>query len=972
MPLHKKIAGTPGLYRLILDHALDAFVAIDEHDAIIEWSRQAEETFGWTRDEVLGTTLIDTIIPERYRAAHLAGMERYLRTGEHNILGRRIELFARRKDGSEIPVELAITSLTGAAQPVFSASVRDISQYKALEKELQHQASITRSIIESMADAVAVADLSERMLLINPSAQRLWNIESLEDAQVLSFFRYHLFQSDGKTLCPDSERPMARALRGERVSGWIGFVRHEKAPEGVWLSINARPLVDKDGAHIGAVVVYHDITELRKREQALAQQARLLREQASLLDVTQDAILARDSEDVINYWNRSAEKLYGFSKSEAIGQNCHRLLKTQFPLPLDEIRTIVNEKHHWEGELVQETKDGRKITVSSKWTLDADKSGPRRYLETNTDITQRIQMERMLRQTQENYRLLVETSTEVAMIITDPEGIVVSWNAGAEKILGTLRQEAVGQPISNIFTPEDQDIGQPWHEMEMAKTTGRFEDVRWHLRKDGSRFWSNGVTMPIRHEDGSLRGFTKIMRDQTAQRLAEEQTQFLANHDMLTGLPNRVHFSNELHKSIAVSNRNRVPLAVLLLDLDRFKHVNDTFGHHAGDLLLKEVARRILSSLRETDFVARLGGDEFVVIQTDGSQPQAAEALARKLVIELSRPYQLDEHEVVSGTSIGISIYPADAENVVELLKRADLALYRAKNMGRGTYQLYTPDLLLEKKWEQDREQGLRNALQNREFQLYYQPQVDLNNWRISTVEALLRWQASDMEQIQPHEFLHVAEQTGLIVEIGEWTLRNACRQVKTWQEKGMAGLRISINCSARQFSDPEFVKKVVPILEETGLAAACLELEIAESMLTQPESKDQLARLRALGVRITIDNFGTGTTALIDLKEFEVDGLKIDKAFVQHLPYRQKDSAMTSSIIHLAHNLGIDVTAGGVETAEQLAYLKSKECNSAQGFIFSPPVPAEKFEELMFSDHWSRINRLPLLSDATVFQDMH
>ncbi len=292
--------------------------------------------------------------------------------------------------------------------------------------------------------------------------------------------------------------------------------------------------------------------------------------------------------------------------------------------------------------------------------------------------------------------------------------------------------------------------------------------------------------------------------------------------------------------------------------------------------------------------------------------------------------------------------------------------------MGRGTFQVYTPDLLIEQNWKRDREQRLRNALLNGEFILYYQPQIDLQYWKVCTVEALLRWQVSDMQQMQPNEFLDLAEQSGLIVEIGEWALRSACRQLKQWQGNGMPDLRISLNCSARQFSDPEFVAKIGPVLDEIGLPSSSLELELTESMLARPEIKEQLAALRALGVRITIDNFGTGTMAIADLKEFDVDSLKIDNAVVQHLPHREKDVAMTSSIINLAHNFGLDVTAGGVETAEQLAYLKSRNCNCAQGFIFSPPVPPKKFEELMLSDHWSRINRLPSLSDATVFKDMH
>lgn len=972
MNFSQQTAETEQLYRLILDHALDSFIAIDQYGSIVEWSKQAEKTFGWTREEVRGLTLTDTIIPERYQAEHHAGLRRYLQTGEHRILGRRVELFARCKDGREIPVELTVTPIVQAAPLIFSASLRDISLYKALEQKVQHQSHITKSILDSMADAVVVVDLSGHIILINPAGQQLLRMVSAENAPNQSFRDYRLFLQDGKTLCPDNEKPIARALAGKIVNGWIAFVRHDETSEGVWVSINARPLIDENGMRIGGVAIFHDITALRQREQALLDQGRLLREKASLLEMARDAIVVRNCDDSIIYWNRGAETLYEYSRDEAIGKNCHVLLKTEFPIPMDEIRSIIDEKLHWEGELVQTSKNGRQIVVLSQWAMDTDELNSYRYLETNTDITQRVKTEQALKHTQENYRLVVEKSTEYAVIITDSTGMIVNWNLGAERILGLSYQEVVGQLISSIFTPEDRNFGQPWHELEKAKEMGRAEDVRWHVRRDGTRFWANGVVMPLWNDDGSLRGFVKIMRDQTAARLAEEQTQFLANHDMLTGLPNRVHFSNQLHRSIATSDRNQVPLAVLLLDLDRFKHVNDTFGHHAGDLLLKEVAHRIRSSLRETDFVARLGGDEFVVIQADVSQPQAAETLARKLILELGRPYYLEKNEVISGTSVGITTYPADGNNVIELLKKADLALYRAKGAGRGTYQFYTSELLTEKEWAKDREQRLRSALQNCEFELYYQPQVDLSSWKISTVEALLRWHPNNLDLILPSEFLAIAEETGTIVEIGEWALRNACQQLKAWQNQGMPDLRISVNCSARQFSSPEFVKMIGPILEETGLAPFYLELEINQSMLARQEIKDRLVELRAFGVRITIDNYGTSTAALIDLKEFEVDGLKIDKTFVQHLPHRRTDSAITSSIINLAHNLGIGVSAGGVETAEQLAYLKSIDCNSAQGYIFSPPIPALKFEELMLNGHWSRINRLPSLNDALAIKDLH
>jgi len=962
------------LYRLIIDNALDAFIAVDQHSNVIEWNEHAQEIFGWTAKEVLGKPLTEIIIPERYRLAHLSGMRRFLQTSVGKLINKRVEMPARCKDGSEISVELTITPIQSHGRTIFFASLRDISQRKALEEELHRQGSITASVLNSMAGAVLVADLSERLIMVNPAGQKLLNLQSAgEEAWGSIRSSYSMLQPDGKTPYADDQRPTRRALRGEHVDGMVALVRHAGLREGVWVSINARPLLDSHGVMAGAVAVFQDITELRRREEEAASQARQLQEQASLLDLARDAILARTTEDIITYWNFSAEKLYQFTREEAVGKHSHSLLKTRFPAPIEEILAVVQAEHYWEGELVHTTKDGHEVTVFSQWALDFHEGRPYRYLETNADITHQVETERALKQSQEDFRLLVEASTDHAIIMIDPSGTIMSWNSGAEKILGLGAAEAIGLPVSHIFTAEDRGVGEPMRELEEAKNVGRSEDDRWHVRNDGTRFWATGVVTPLWNPDGSHRGYVKIMRDQTAQRLVEEQTRFLANHDGLTGLPNRVNFSNHLHQSIALSQRNNIPLAVLLLDLDRFKYVNDTFGHHTGDLLLKEVALRIVSSIRETDFVARLGGDEFVIIQADVSQPDAANTLARKLVLELGRPYQLESSEVLSGTSIGLCLYPKDGQNSVELLKRADLALYRAKNSGRSTYQFYTSDLFSEQTWKRDREAALRSALKNHQFQLYYQPQVDLSTWRISSVEALLRWNATELETVLPSEFLEITEQTGMIVEIGEWALREAAHQVRRWQGQGMSELRLSVNCSARQFSDPKFVTMIPSILKDAGITPASLELEVPESMLAQhPEIKEQLSDLRALGIRLTIDNFGTGATALMDFKDFEVDVLKIDKAFVQHLPHRREDSAITSAIINLAHNLGVMVVAGGVETAEQLAYLKARDCTSAQGFIFSPPVPAEKFEELMLNGRWSRINRMPGFSDAVVFQDLH
>lgn len=947
------------VYRQMAGGTFDAFIAVDEQNTIIEWSAQAQAFLGWRKKEIEGKNLID-LIPEKHRANYQAATTRTSGAGQEVLASRRLEITAWRKDGTEIPVELNAIPVAIPERTIIFIALRDLSHSRAIKEEIDRQASISDTVINNIVGAIIVADLSERLIMINPAAQRLFGLKPVEFDSAQTLNSFELFLQDGKTPYPHERRPARRTLRGELVDGEIAFVRHSGVPDGVWVSINARPLHDSSSTLIGVVVVFDDITALRRNEENLAQQARVLQEQASLLDLAHDAILVRTIEDIIVYWNNSAERMYGYSRAEAIGQASHELLKTRFPKSLDVILARMQTEHYWEGELIQTAKDGRELNVFSQWALDFHEGRPYRYLETNADITQRIQAERALKQSQEDYRLLVEASTDYAIIMLDTNGVILSWNTGAENILGLPARKAIGLNVASLFTEEDLEAGEPQRELDSAAATGRAENDRWHLRHDGSRFWATGVVTPLRNPDGSLRGFSKIMRDETNQRLADEQIRFFANHDGLTALPNRVHFSNHLHQSIALSQRNKVPLALLLLDLDRFKQVNDTFGHHTGDLLLKEVALRILSSIRETDFVARLGGDEFVIIQADVQQPGAAETLARKLVLELGRPYNLEGQEIFSGASIGLCIYPSDARSSVELMKRADLALYGAKNAGRHTYQFYTPDLVTEQNWKKDREAALRGALKNHQFELYYQPQVNLRDWKITTVEALLRWNASDMEIVLPNEFLDIAEQSGIIVEVGEWALREACHQVRRWQAQGLDDLRLSVNCSARQFNDPRFVSMVPTVLNDTGLAPSSLDLEVPEAMLSRhPEIKESLFALRAFGIRLTIDNFGIGATALSELQDFGIDALKIDKIFVQHLPHRREDAAITSAIISLAHNLGVAVSAGGVETAEQLAYLKARDCTSAQGFIFSPPVPAAKLEELMQDGSWSRINRI-------------
>jgi len=820
------------LFKLILDNALDAYIAIDENSNILEWSLPAEKIFGWSKQEVLGQSLTSTIIPPKYKAAHDAGMKRFLTTGKHRLLNQRIEITACRKDGDELPVELSITPIKIAGSYIFSASLRDITQRKQIEEALRNQTSLLQSILDNIADGVSVADTQERLLLINPAAERMLGLDPLESHPNQVVHDYELYLADKVTPYPHDKRPMTRVIHGEAVYDLEAYVRHEKAPEGRWVSANAKPLKDSEGRILGGVVVLRDITE-------------------------------------------------------------------------------------------------------------------------------RKQVEEELRQAQEHFRLLVEGITDYAIIMMDVNNIVVSWNPGAERILGYSKAEVIGQPATVFFTPEDNHSDQIQRELQQAMTEGRFEDERWHVRKDNTRFWGSGIMMPLWDKAGSLRGFVKIMRDNTARKIAEEQIAYLANHDPLTGLANRVQFNNRLHDALAHAKRDNSYIAVLLLDLDRFKFINDTLGHHIGDLLLKEVSLRLLSCVRETDLVARLGGDEFVIIQTHLAQPKAAGVLTQKLIKELSRTYLLDGQEIHSSASIGVAVYPKDAKDPVQLLKNADIAMYQAKAQGRYNYVFYKEEMRAQANSRKSLEENLRRALEKKEFILHYQPQIDLSSWKVTGVEALLRWQCPQLQMLPPAEFINLAEETGLIIPIGEWVLRTACLQNKIWQKAGISPFRIGVNLSARQFKNAKFVETVGRALKDASLDPAYLELEITERLLMESTHSNSaiLSSLKTIGVHISIDDFGTGFSALSYLKHFPIDVLKIDQAITQHLPHNRYDTAITSAIISLAQALGIRVIAESVETVEQLAFLKKQGCTSIQGFLCSPPVTAGELEKLLREGYWSRVN---------------
>ncbi len=450
------------------------------------------------------------------------------------------------------------------------------------------------------------------------------------------------------------------------------------------------------------------------------------------------------------------------------------------------------------------------------------------------------------------------------------------------------------------------------------------------------------------HGDGGL--IARSIRYSIERKRSEERLAYMAQYDHLTGLTNRALFQDRLEQALARAKRSGALVALMFLDLDRFKAVNDTLGHGTGDLLLKKVAERLEGSVRETDTVARIGGDEFGIILEGLTEAQDAALVARKIIDKLVQPFVLDGHEVFVTTSIGIAVYPSS--NGDSLLTDADSAMYCAKEQGRNTYRFHTPEMNAQVRERLNMESKLRRALDQEEFLLYYQPQVDLTTGMIVGTEALLRWQHPELGLVSPGKFIPVLEDIGMIVRVGEWVLQTACRQSKAWQRDGFPPLRMAVNISARQFSRRDLIDTVAGVLTETGLDPNYLELEITESLLME----DIKANSRLLdelktsveGLRVSIDDFGTGYSSFSYLKTFPIDLLKIDQSFIRDITTNSDDAAITTTIIVLAHNLRLKVIAEGVETEEQMTYLREKGCDEAQGFYFSRPLPADEFTKLL------------------------
>jgi diguanylate cyclase (GGDEF)-like protein/PAS domain S-box-containing protein len=549
---------------------------------------------------------------------------------------------------------------------------------------------------------------------------------------------------------------------------------------------------------------------------------------------------------------------------------------------------------------------------------------------------------------------VIEVSANAIIICSAeaPDHAIEYVNPAFERITGYGAAEVVGHSLATL-----QGNSRDQRNIEEIRTALR-EKREGHAllrnyrnyRKDGTGYWNDLFIAPMQDDDGVIRHFVVAQYDITAVMRYEAELEYQANHDALTGLANRNLLRDRLTRAIAEAERTGAPIWVVFVDLDRFKFVNDTLGHGAGDALLKVLASRLQAVVCDADTVARVGGDEFILVLPEQTEDGSGLAILQRIMGAVAEPLTFDEHEFFLTCSIGVATYPADGELAEALIKHADIAMYRAKEMGRNTVQFYTAEMNARTLDRLAIEADLRHALARHEFEVHYQPQVSMRSGRIVGMGALLRWNHPVHGVIAPARFIGLAEEMGLIIPIGAWVIRTACVQTKAWQRAGLGELRVAVNLSARQFTQKALVQSIADVLHETGLAPRFLELELTESMVMSDVDNAIaiLRKLKSLGVHISIDDFGTGYSSLSYLRRFPIDVLKIDQSFVADLTVDADDAAIVCSIISLAHSLRLQVIAEGVETAEQLAFLRAHGCDQMQGYYFSRPIAADVFERML------------------------
>ncbi|MDH4232752.1 MAG: EAL domain-containing protein, partial [Nitrospirota bacterium] len=863
----------------------------------------------------------------------------------------------RRKDGTVFPAETMCTTVTDSKGRIigFFGIHRDITERKRVEEALRESEKRLQRSQEIAQLGSWELDVASNSLTWSDEVYRIFGLQPREyDATYEAFL---------EVVHPDDRAAVDAAYYGSlregrdtyeiehrivrRDSGEIRHV-HEKCEH----------VRDATGRIIRSLGMVQDITDRKMGEEALRDSEEKFR---GLLNSTAEAIYGLDPNGNCIFCNASFLRQMGFEKEEdVLGKDMHDLIHynradgTEYPKKECKVLKgfIKGKGVHVDDEIFFRA-DGSSF-CAEYWSYPIEKGGEIiGAVVSMVDISERRRMEEALRESEAKCRSLFTKMLNgfaYHQIVVDEKGSPVDYiflevNEAYERITGLKRKDIVGKRATEVITGI-RDAGFDWVGVYGKVALSGKEIVFEHYSADLERWYSVSAYCTENAYFGA------IYEDITERKRMEEEIKHQAYHDTLTGLPNRIVFMDRLNLAITRAHRNRQILAILFLDLDRFKHINDAFGHAIGDELLKEVSLRLKSCLRETDTVARMGGDEFGVLLGDVKHMEDASRIAGKIIESVQQPYHIGDYELHMSTSIGVSIYPDDSIRPEILLRNADIAMYHAKGQGRSNYQFYSPTMKARTIERMMFENNLRKAIDRGELVVFYQPQVDIATRKIVCAEALVRWQHPEFGLLSAADFISLAENTGLVDPIGEYVLQTVCKQNKALQESGCPPVCFTVNLSAYEFQNPGIIDRISRILHETGLDPHFLELEITEStaMRDATLTGDKMGKLSDMGILFSLDDFGKGYSSLSYLKKFPIQKLKIDQSFIRGLREDSDDRAIVNAVVSMAHSLKLRVVAEGVETDEEMSFLHSCHCDQMQGYLYSKPLPIEVFQKFVMS----------------------
>ena len=824
-------------------------------------------------------------------------------------------------------------------------------------KYLHSTDSRTKVLFEEASIGIAEMSKEGRWLRVN---RRLCEMVGLSRQELLT----RTFADNTHVEDLPACMALLEALREGRVDHGRLDLRYRGAGSHfLWASASVSAVRDRSGDLEYCVVIVQDISALKAAEESLQQRVNLQEYIGKIAETLPGAIysfrMKPDGTSSMPYASPKLQDVCGISPNEVLHDASAafaRIHAEDLPLVKANIAESARKWHLWQSEFRVSHPERGELWIEGRSVPENESDGSVIWHGFLYDITDRKLQEQRLRQAAS-----VFSSTQEGVVITDASRCILQVNPAFCRISGYVEDEVRGKSM-RIMQSGRQDKAFYQNMWEIIAKHGYWQGEIWNRRKSGQVYPEWLTISAVKDVGGAVMNYVGSFSDISRLKESEERLRYLASHDALTGLPNRTVLLERTEQAIGRVRRAGTLGAVLFLDLDRFKNVNDSFGHPAGDELLKQVSQRLLETLRQVDVLARMGGDEFAVLMEGISTPSDAAKLAQALINALSAPFSLNgEKEACVGCSIGISVFPSDADNPDHLIQNADAALYQAKANGRGTYRFFESGLTKIALRRLETEANLRRGLERGEFVLHYQPLVELKTGRIHCAEALVRWMPPGGELVPPGIFIPIAEETGLIVPLGDWVLRTACMQLRTWLDAGYEIELMAVNLSPHQFRRSDIVERIAGSLAATGVAAHYVELEITEGALMEDatEATQKLGKLKELGLRIAIDDFGTGYSSLAYLKRFPIDKLKVDRQFVRDVFDDEADRQITSAIISLARNLKLEVLAEGVETRAQLDFLIKEECGMGQGYLFSRPLPAEEFARLL------QRQRAPLVSAA-------